>query len=107
MNTMTHDRIGESRAANRMPRFGRLRRLALATFESAQFVTEALREAAQKRRVRRAILRQRRVLAQLDERTLKDIGVHRAEIDSLSAELGGHAEATRRRMRENPVAPLY
>lgn len=108
MNTLSNDmHLAQNRSTRRLPRFGRMRKLALETFETAQFVTEALRQAAQQRRERRAIRRQQRILARLDERTLKDIGLHRAEIGSISAELEGHAETTRRRVPKGSVAPLY
>ncbi len=108
MNTMTQERIAEPRTGHpRLPRFGRLRKLALETFETARFVTEALQKAAEQRRRRRAVLRQRRMLARLDERTLKDIGLHRAELDSIAAELEGEAPVTRRHAHRDSVAPLY
>lgn len=107
MNTLPDIHLGQPRPTRRLPRFGRLRTLALHTFETAQFVTEALHEAARQRHERRAIRRQQRILARLDERTLKDIGLHRAEIGSIAAELEGHAERTRRQLPEGSVAPLY
>jgi uncharacterized protein YjiS (DUF1127 family) len=39
--------------------------------------------------------RQQRALRQLDDSTLRDLGLARCEISSLAAELRGHAEATR------------
>lgn len=106
-NTLPDIHLAQDRSTRSLPRFGRVRKLALETFETAQFVTEALRQAARQRRERRAIRRQQRILARLDERTLKDIGLHRAEIGSMAAELEGHAETTRRRIPEGSVAPLY
>lgn len=75
--------------------------------ELAAYVAAALREAATRRRTARALRAQRRLLAGLDERTLKDIGLHRTELDSVCAELEGLAEPSRRHSAKNSVAPLY
>jgi uncharacterized protein YjiS (DUF1127 family) len=59
-------------------------------------VVAALRSTAaawQRIRRRRAMLRE---LESLDDRMLRDIGVHRSEVSSLVAELVGAAPATRR-----------
>ena len=59
-------------------------------------VVAALRSTAaawQRIRLRRAMLRE---LESLDDRMLRDIGVHRSEVSSLVAELIGAAPATRR-----------
>ena len=85
----------------------RIRRALDDIVQFAGYVATALREAAVRRRAARALRAQRRLLAELDERTLKDIGVHRAEIDSLTAELEGLAEPSRRHGPRNSVAPLY
>lgn len=83
------------------------RRAFNAVLKLAAYVAGALREATLRRRARRAVRAQRRLLAELDERSLKDIGLHRAELDSLCAELEGLAEPTRRQRPNNAVAPLY
>jgi len=72
-----------------------------------RWVAQVLREAGARRRERKAIRARRRTLAELDERTLKDIGLHRGELDSITAELEGHAAPTRRRVHKDSVAPLY
>lgn len=72
-----------------------------------QWIAEALREANHRRRVRKAIRARRRMLDELDERTLKDIGLHRGELDSITAELAGHASPTRRRVHKDSATPLY
>lgn len=72
-----------------------------------EWIAETLREANRRRRVRQAIRARRRMLDELDERTLKDIGLHRGELDSISAELEGRAAPTRRRVHNDSVAPLY
>jgi len=41
--------------------------------------------------------RQLEDLRHLDERTLRDLGLTRSELESVVAELGGHVAATRRR----------
>ncbi|MDX9886464.1 DUF1127 domain-containing protein [Thauera sp.] len=85
----------------------RIRRALDEILQLAAYVAAALREARTRRRAARALRVQRRLLADLDERTLKDIGLHRAELDSLCAELEGQAEPSRRHSAKNSVAPLY
>lgn len=85
----------------------RIRRAFDQIIEFAGHVSAALRESARRRRVWRALRAQRRTLGDLDERTLKDIGLHRSELDSLGAELGGLAERSRRQRADRSVAPLY
>jgi uncharacterized protein YjiS (DUF1127 family) len=53
--------------------------------------------------IARLVARRRRArrrfddLRHLDERTLRDLGIRRSEVESVVAELGGRAAATRRR----------
>lgn len=86
---------------------GRLRRGLRTASALAAWLTEAMREASRRRRLRRAMRAQRHMLAELDERTLKDIGLHRSEIDSATAEHFGQASITRRRIADGSVSPLY
>ena len=69
------------------PRGGRIRLL------RARFVAGWECWRAERRRVQA-----RRELARLDPRTLRDIGIAPCEIDSLLAEMDGHAAATRTRV---------
>jgi uncharacterized protein YjiS (DUF1127 family) len=41
----------------------------------------------------------REALRRLDDLTLRDLGIRRAEVDSVAAEAAGTAECTRRRLR--------
>lgn len=60
------------------------------------WIVGAGRAATVRSRQRRAVRRQMRTLAQLDDRMLRDIGINRQEIGSIAAELTGSAEKTRR-----------
>jgi uncharacterized protein YjiS (DUF1127 family) len=105
MKTLTDPAPGPD-ATTQLP--GKPARRALnAVLELAAYVAAALRETTLRRRARRAVRARRSLLAELDERTLKDIGLHRAELDSLCAELEGLAEPSRRQRAHNGVAPLY
>jgi uncharacterized protein YjiS (DUF1127 family) len=57
-----------------------------------------LAQAVQRWRIQRDAHVTRRALAQLDDRTLHDLGFHRSEIGSVAAELGGSARAERQRV---------
>jgi uncharacterized protein YjiS (DUF1127 family) len=58
-------------------------------------VAAAVRQAYARWNQRRRAADTRRVLEQLDVRTLRDLGVDRSEISSVAAELAGDAEVTR------------
>lgn len=60
---------------------------------------------AERLRQRREWIAARDEIATLDAATLRDIGLHRSEADSVAAELHGLASATRRRMLESRVDP--
>ena len=94
-------------AVPRRSRLARLRTFLHARVELPAWIAEAVRDLIRRHRQARAVRRQRQLLAELDERTLKDIGLHRAEIDSMAAELEGYAAATRHRGHKDSVAPLY
>jgi uncharacterized protein YjiS (DUF1127 family) len=64
-------------------------RVRQATADWLHTVVDALRQARRRNAARRT-------LQALDDRTLHDIGMHRAEIDSVVAEAMGDASATRR-----------
>lgn len=64
----------------------------------ADLAADALLRAVAKWRARRMARAARAALAQLDDRTLKDLGLHRSELPSVAAELAREAEATRRRV---------
>lgn len=64
--------------------------------ETARGAWARQRAARERRRLWR---RQVRVLAQLDHRELRDIGVYPGEIESLASELVGCAPPTRRRIQ--------
>ena len=55
---------------------------------------DRVRGAWQRRRRDRATLR---TLNSLDDRTLRDLGLHRSEIGAISAEIGGRAEPSHQR----------
>lgn len=46
-------------------------------------------------------------LRTLDPRILRDLGMHVSEIDSVVAEITGHAERTRRQALQAPYYPHY
>jgi uncharacterized protein YjiS (DUF1127 family) len=56
-------------------------------------------------RLRRETRAVYRVLHDLDDRTLRDLGFHRAEIWSVAAEASGEAESTRMRTILRPRVP--
>lgn len=74
---------------------------------AAAHIGQAARQMMAERRRERARRRQIHLLARLDERTLKDIGLHRAEIGSLADEMHGSSERTRRQAGPHYVSPLY
>ena len=57
---------------------------------------ERLHPVAQRWRRFRDAHRLARSLAELDDRTLRDLGLHRSEVSSLTAEVSGLANADRR-----------
>ena len=59
----------------------------------------AFEQARQRWRRQQDAARTARALQHLDERTLRDLGLHRSEIPSLAAALDGSARATRRLAR--------
>lgn len=59
----------------------------------ARRVRALLRLMTRRRRARRRLLD----LNQLDDRTLRDLGLSRSELTSVASELGGQAAASRRR----------
>jgi uncharacterized protein YjiS (DUF1127 family) len=71
----------------------------------ADQIERALRSFAERLRQRREWIRTRDEIATLDAATLRDIGLHRSEADSVAAELHGLAGATRRRVLESRVDP--
>ncbi|MFN3984636.1 MAG: DUF1127 domain-containing protein [Rhodocyclaceae bacterium] len=107
MKTIADDHSDGFTPAGRHHGSGSLRRGLRTASALAAWLTEAMREASRRRRLRRAMRAQRHMLAELDERTLKDIGLHRSEIDSATAEHFGQASITRRRIADGSVSPLY
>lgn len=77
-----------------------------ATRALALWMQRSLRRAAQqhlaRRRQRREAAAMRATLRALDARTLHDLGLHESEIDSVVAEISGHAEPTRRHTQLAP-----
>jgi uncharacterized protein YjiS (DUF1127 family) len=64
----------------------------------ADLARDALRGAIAKWRAARHARAARAELAQLDDRTLSDLGLHRSELPSVAAELAREADPTRRRV---------
>ena len=64
----------------------------------AQLLAARLRRFAERWRQRRAWLHTRRTIEQLDDATLRDIGVTRAEAPSIAAEAVGLVDASRVRV---------
>lgn len=61
------------------------------------FIRSRIDEAWQRWRAREQARETARTLAQLDDRTLRDLGLHRSELGALGAELHGlHAPTLRR-----------
>ena len=88
-------------------RSGMARKAVRTSVALSDFIARTIREALRRRRARKALHAQRQALAALDDRTLRDIGLHRSEIDSLVVELDGAVANTRRRAHPDSVAPLY
>jgi uncharacterized protein YjiS (DUF1127 family) len=70
-----------------------IERPASAVFRLKRRLLAIVRLVARRRRARRRF----DDLRHLDERTLRDLGIRRSEVESVVAELGGRAAATRRR----------
>jgi uncharacterized protein YjiS (DUF1127 family) len=64
----------------------------------AQAIADRIGDLLQAMRRRRQRNRAQRELQSLSDQMLRDIGLHRAEIDSVVAESTGAAEATRRQV---------
>ncbi|GMV58756.1 MAG: hypothetical protein AMXMBFR72_18600 [Betaproteobacteria bacterium] len=64
----------------------------------ADLAADALRGAVAKWRAGRIARAARAELAQLDDRTLSDLGLHRSELGSIAAELAREADTNRRRV---------
>jgi uncharacterized protein YjiS (DUF1127 family) len=64
----------------------------------ADLAADALRGAVARWRAGRMARAARAALAQLDDRTLSDLGLHRSELGSVAAELAREADASRRRV---------
>jgi uncharacterized protein YjiS (DUF1127 family) len=89
--------------AHRWQGFGRIGRPTLFSTVLRHLVALAARGFTDQRQVRRERANDR-ALRELDDRTLRDLGLTRGEIASLGAELGGVAEPTRvwaQRVRRN------
>jgi uncharacterized protein YjiS (DUF1127 family) len=106
MKTQSEDTMDGFSATDRRSGFERVRE-ALRNIRMFEILIDGLREANRRRRERKAMRARIRLLSELDERTLKDIGLARGELGSISAELDGHTEPTRRRVHKDSVAPLY
>lgn len=64
----------------------------------ADLAADALRGAVARWRAGRMERATRAALAQLDDRTLRDLGMHRSELGSVAAELAREADVSRRRV---------
>lgn len=64
----------------------------------AELAADALRGAIAQWRAGRIARAARAALAQLDDRTLRDLGLHRSELGSVAAELARETDASRRRV---------
>jgi uncharacterized protein YjiS (DUF1127 family) len=93
MHALAH-RPDPATPAHRSQGFGGIGHFTLSSSALRHFVALAARGIAAWRRARRERTSDR-ALRELDDRTLRDLGLTRGEIASLGAELGGVAEPTR------------
>ncbi len=107
MKTYSEDALGGKVGTRHERGLDGLRKAMRNSLELSDFIADTVRAMVRRHRARRALRAQRRMLAELDERTLKDIGLHRSEIDSLVAEIESDQPPTRRRAHKDSVAPLY